>query len=232
MTFELASVQAVLRSVTPRSERHGEDDRPAVSLGFLITTANTILDRLSPTLRKTLYEAVPDQAVIEGVEETTPLLRTRGIDVIHFNGACEGWTLNIDHGIDELSAIVCGGCKVDKFKVAPKEGGTVDLFFRVGTSDVDADSLGKLAYQLGSEVTLTLTAPVPQEPAIDGSVGAFQADHPDQHELLGDRPDDDDDAPLNTAGDEAAPAKSKRGKKVDATDAFVAAHGEAGAVLQ
>ncbi len=38
--------------------------------------------------------------------------------------------------------------------------------------------------------------------------------------------------PLNTAGDEVAPARSKRGKKADATDVFVAAHGDSGAVLQ
>lgn len=52
---------------------------------------------------------------------------------------------------------------------------------------------------LGSEVPITLLAPKPMKPAIDGSTGAFEADHPeagagdlfaDKAGLMGDGRDD------------------------------------------
>ena len=59
--------------------------------------------------------------------------------------ACyEGWTLSIDHGIDEDDPIVIGACKVDAFKVEPSEGGSVDLQFRVGSSAVSREDAGLL----------------------------------------------------------------------------------------
>ena len=193
MTFELNDIEATLRSVTPRTEKHGDDDVFAVSLGFKITTANTILDRLSPTLRDALYKAVPDQEQLPGVEPSTPLLRTRAIDTITLGASFDGWTLAIQHGIDEDAPIKLGDAKVDKFKVTPHEGGSVDLQFRVGSSDIDATEAGLLCAKLGQDVVIALTAPAIQSgPVIDGSAKAFSADHPEagglfaqQHEGTG-----------------------------------------------
>lgn len=179
MTFELTPTAATLTSVTPRTEVHGDDRVFAISLGIKITGPNTLLDKLAPALRATLYKPVEDQDLLPGIEESTPLLRCRNIEQLTIAAAFEGWTLTVDHGIDESDPITLGGCKVDKFKVCPKEGGSVDLLFRVGSSDIDATEAGLLCSHLSQEISITLTAPARAEASIDGSVEAFQRDHPD-----------------------------------------------------
>lgn len=120
MPFELTTpTAAILSTVTPRTEVHGDDRVFAISLGIKLVGANTLLDKLSPTLRDTLYKAVEVQDVLPGVEESTPLLRTRGIEQVTLAGSLEGWTLTVDHGIDEDAPITLGGCRVDKFRVVP-----------------------------------------------------------------------------------------------------------------
>jgi hypothetical protein len=160
MLFELTELTtATLATITNRVERHGEDEVPAVSFGLKITAANTILDALSPTLRKTLYTKARGQAELEGVESVTANLRCAQVESVSVAGCFEGWTLNVDHGIDEHEPISFGGCKVDKFKVAPSEGGTVELSLRVGTSDIDAERLGVVGMKLGQQISITLRKP-------------------------------------------------------------------------
>lgn len=198
MPFELDNKSATLKTVTPRKEPHGDSKVTAVTFGLKFTAPNTLLDHLSPTLRTTLYQpvAIEGQEPLDGIEQPTPLLRTKGIEVLKLNGTLEGWTVKVGHGIDEAGTMTFGGCKLDGFAVAPMEGGTVELHVRVGTSDIDAKEIGLLCDKLQDEVTVTITAPVPMEPAINGTTEAFQKDHPGadgQADLL-DGGDDRDDA--------------------------------------
>ena len=130
---------ALLVSVTNRSEHHGEDLAPAVSLGLRIETSSTILETLCPQVRQ--------------------LLGVKGIECVNLKTVCQGWLVSVEHGIDEDSPIKLGGCKVDKFKVSPKDDNAVELKLRVGSSDVDALSLGQLGMKVGQEVVVKLTAP-------------------------------------------------------------------------
>jgi hypothetical protein len=175
--FELPTpTLATLNTVTNRSELHGDDKAPAISLDFTVEAANTILDRLSDTLRGALYTRPDGQSALPGVEDTTPLLRALCMESIAVAGSFEGWTLNVDHGIDEGEPITFGGVKVDKFRVSPKQGGTVELHFRCGTSDIDAESLGLIGMKLGQDLSITLLAPkVAGEPkAKDGGGELFK----------------------------------------------------------
>jgi hypothetical protein len=170
--FELTDTPAILTSVTPRTEVHGDDKVFAISLGLKLTGPNTLLDKLSPDLRHMLYKAKPaDTPELDGIEASTPLLRCRGVDVVTFNGTLEGWTMAVDHGIDENDPIKVGGCRVDKFKVSPSEGGSVDLMFRIGSNDIDATEAGLLCSHLSQEIRITLTPPQKPREAIDGTTG-------------------------------------------------------------
>ncbi len=204
--FTLTKMQATITSFTGRTETHGKEKVPALTLGFRITTANTILDVISDTLRTTLYKAVDehDQADLPDVEPTTPLLRNDAIDTITLDKSFEGWTVEIDHGIDDSDPIVLGSCKVDAFKVDAHEGGTVDLYFRAGTSACDYISAGLLWSKNGQGVVLTVTPPEAVPEAIDGSAE-------------GGGPG------FTPRGDEPAPDEGR-----GATDAFLHEHGGAG----
>ena len=180
MPFELLEpIEAKLTSVTNRVERHGDQEVPAISLGFCIASANALLDKINPTLRHALYKAVEGQDQLPGVEPSTPLLRAKGIDTCNLAGSFEGWTLNIEHGFDAEDPITLGGIKLDKMKVEPMEGGSVKLYFRCGTSDVEPEDAGLLWSKNGQEVSITLTAPKVSAATIDGTVAAFKADHPE-----------------------------------------------------
>lgn len=205
--FQLTDMTEVhVASVTNRVEKHGDDDRPAVSLGLELTAANTILDLIDPTLRHALYKAVDDQEQLPGVEAATPVLRSNSFDSHTLTTAHAGWTLAVDDGVDDTQPMVFGGVKVDKFRVEAKQGGSIVLRFRVGTSDVDADKLGKLAMHNGQSIWITLTAPKPGAAPIDGTTEAFESDHPDATDLF-----------AQMHGDEGDEADSKGGE-TDAGD--------------
>jgi hypothetical protein len=183
----LTPATAKLNSVTPRIEKHGDDNVAAVSLGLTITGPNTLLDALQPGLREALYKAPEGQETLPGVEGSTPLLRTRAMERIKLKTSeMVGWRLIVEHGIGDDSAVDLHDCKVDKFQLEPFEGGSVQLSFRVGTSDIDETYLGCLGMKLGQEVQITLRAPQPAAEAIDGSKEAFERDHPDLGKDAGD----------------------------------------------
>lgn len=210
MPFELTNTTATLTSVTPRTEVHGEEKVFAISLGLKIEGPNTLLDRLSPTLRTTLYRAAEGQPDLPGIEASTPMLRTRGIETLHLAGSLEGWTLEVDHGIDESAPIMLGGCKVDKFRVTPKEGGSIELLLRIGSNDIDATEAGLLCSHLSQEVSITLTAPkiAPVAPVIDGTTAAFSADHPEAGDLFAQALDGGDASiPQEGGADEGGPVE-------------------------
>lgn len=183
----LAPTTAKLTSFTPRIEKHGDANVPAVSLGLTITGPNTLLDALQPGLREAVYKAVPGQDVLPGVEQSLPLLRSRALERIKLKlPEMEGWQLIVQHGIGDDSAIDLHQCKADAFQVEPFEGGSVELKFRVGPSDVDETYLGRLGMKLGQEVQIQLIAPAAPAEAIDGSKEAFERDHPDLGKDAGD----------------------------------------------
>lgn len=225
----LEFTEAQLATLTPRSEKHGDNDKPAVSLALEIVAANTLLDSIDPTIRQALYKAVESQEDLPGVDPSTPVLRCNSIDRVTLPTKHEGWTLQVDDGIDNTDPMTFGGCKVDKLSVEPKQGGSITLRMRVGTSDLDAARSGFLGMHVGQSVWITLTAPKPGAPVIDGTTEAFERDHP-----LFDGDDGPEDGPADettevTMADGQPAALTKRGRKpktdaapkTDATAEFI-----------
>lgn len=180
----LTFTEVHIASVTNRTEVHGDEKVPAVSIGLEMTAANTILDQIDPKLREALYKAVDGQDQLPGVEPSTPVLRCNCIDRAVLPTSHEGWTLQVDDGIDESVPMTFGSVKCDKFSVEPKQGGTIVLRLRCGTSDISAETLGKLAMHNGQSIWVKLTAPNPKADAIDGTTDAFDRDHPDATDLF------------------------------------------------
>lgn len=174
--------EARLATLTSRVEKHGDDDKPAVSLGVEIEAPNTILDSIDPNIRLALFKPKPDaEPELPDVEVSTPILRCNSIDRVTLPTKHEGWTLAVDDGIDDTKPLTFGGCKVDKFNVEPRQGGSITLRFRIGTSDLDAERSGMLGMHVGQPIWITLRKPekAPDAPTIDGSTEAFKADHPE-----------------------------------------------------
>lgn len=202
--FELPqSTYISITKATPRKEHHGDELVQAISLRLSWTTTNDSLEKLHPQLKAMLYWKVPQEEAqdrIEGVAEITPNLRCHAVATpLKIDGDFSGYTLTIDHGIDESTALQLYQCTMDKFAVDPKEGGSVTIAWSLSSNkQVTPELVGALCGLEGEEVTVELTAPEVLD-VIDGTQGAFDADHPG-----GIGPLFDDDAP-----------------EVDATDAFI-----------
>lgn len=170
--------EARMASLTTRIQKHGDEDVPAVSLGLQLTVANTLLDVIDPNIRESLFKRVDGQPDLPGMESTTPALRCQSIDRAVLTTKYEGWTLEVDDGIDETTPKTFGGCKVDKFVVEPLNGGSCALSFRVGTSDLDAERSGMLAMHVGQSIWIKLRAPekAADAPAPEPKVKPDEAD--------------------------------------------------------
>lgn len=166
MAFEIEDFTPVkLCSITARSEKHGPDElHPAVDLHISLTTGNNILTALDGKLLDALYtkNANADQGgqqSLDGVEEVSnlPNLKFPLMGALKWKKDLIGYTLTVQHGVG--SDIVLKGCKVNNFTIDPKEGGSVDLKFRVQSSDVDERTLGKLGLLVQNKVDVMLLAP-------------------------------------------------------------------------
>ena len=178
--FELSTpTEALLKTFTPRTEKHGDDEVSAASLGLKIIGPNTLLDIVQPGVRDMLYKASESQDQLPGVDPHTPLLRAKGVETVKLAACFDGWTLKIDHGLDGGDPFVIGGSRVDKFVVTPHEGGSVEIDFRVGSSDIDETEAGWLYGHQKHDITITLHAPEKPVDAIDGTTEAFERDHPE-----------------------------------------------------
>lgn len=180
--FELPqSTYISITKATPRKEHHGDELVQAISLRLSWTTTNDSLEKLHPQLKAMLYWKVPQEEAqerIEGVAEITPNLRCHAVATpLKIDGDFSGYTLTIDHGIDESTALQLYQCTMDKFAVDPKEGGSVTIAWSLSSNkQVTPELVGALCGLEGEEVTVELTAPEVQADVIDGTSEAFRRD--------------------------------------------------------
>jgi hypothetical protein len=194
--------EAHLATLTSRIEKHGDEDVPAITLGLQLMVANTFLDAIDPSIREAAYKRVDGQDDIPGVEPSTPVLRSNSIERLVLPTKYEGWTLDVDDGIDDTDPKTFGSCKCDRFSVEPKQGGSCILRMRIGTSEIDAESSGFLSMRLGQSIWIKLHAPIKAQEDPAG---------PDEDDLDPENPDAGDGwpfagsmppaEPLITAGD-------------------------------
>jgi hypothetical protein len=238
MLFHLpADTECELTTFVGRTQKSGPDDVPAVSFRLaLASVSNEMLDLFSPTMRLTVYAPVEGQETLPGVPLTTPILRSKDLKHWAPETRLEGWKLIVARGITDEGALQMSTCKIDDFRFDFLDGGHMDVDFRVSTADVDEAGAGMLWGRQKRKVFVTITAPElpPKSDTIDGTVAAFERDHPPR-ELFDeagddqgddDGPDGEDDAADDHDGPTLAaddPPKVKRGRKAkpDATSEFI-----------
>lgn len=198
MSFEFKTItHAKLSAVNVRSELHGKEHVPAVDLKIVVNAGNKVLDQLDPNLLEALYfQAAPaedDQVTLDGVEPIThlPNLRFPKLgDPLKWTFSGAGYEFTLDFGLGGDSNLVIGSCQVNNISISAKEGGTVELSFRIQASDVDEHTLGKLAMLVQQEVSIQLIAPTVAE--VSQHIESMESPFSNQAAL----DDMDDDKPL------------------------------------
>lgn len=177
---------------TPRKEKHGNELVQAISLRIeWWPTENSALNLLHPGLQDMVFWTPPEveaQCQLDGIPMVKKHIRVPTVvRPWKVEGEFTGYTLQIEHGIDESSALELYSCGLDKFEADAKEGGSATIRWSLATnSEVTPELVGALCALEGTEVIGTLTPPdePAEEGAIDGTTHAFLRDHPDAGDMF------------------------------------------------
>ncbi len=191
-TFDLPQLARLgLKKVTPRKENHGQDLIQAISLRFeWAPMESTALDMLAPGLLDMLFWTPPEvaqQLELEGMPMVKKHLRVPSVAMpIKVDMEFIGYTLTIEHGIDDSSALQLYSCELSKFTVEAKDGGFTTIGFSLASNkQMTPELVGQICALEGEEVIATLEAPlIPMDQPIDGTTEAFKEDHPDATDMF------------------------------------------------
>jgi hypothetical protein len=174
---------------TNRKERHGKEKVQGVTLRFeWWLSDNEMLNQLYPGLQDAVFY-VPQQEVaqekIAGLPEVKKHIRVPGMFPLKLSiDGFAGYTIELEHGIDDSTALTMYESKLDKFEVIAHEGGAASVRFNAGSSQqITPELLGLLCSKEGQQVKLIkLTPPQIREQdnagVIDGTTEAFKKDNP------------------------------------------------------
>lgn len=157
------TTKARLSSVNPRAERHGEELVPAVDLKFSIESSNDVLSEFHGALKSCLYfKSEASSGELDGVDPVSnlPNLRFPKLKMpLKWEEDLTGYTLTIDLGLGGKSNLELPSCAVNGFEIEPKEGGTVQVGFRVQAVRLSEKDIGKLATLVQHDLQIQLTPP-------------------------------------------------------------------------
>lgn len=162
--LHLQKAIATVRSVTNRSEKHGDAEVPAVDLHLALDRPSTDLAMFGPRLRGALFWRDPDQNPEDLLDGIDPMLELPNLKAPELKGPFKltaeyvGAEVVIDYGLGGPSDIVLEVAKVNRLKVEPKEGGSVTLTLRVQAAHIDEKIAGRLAMLLHRETRVSITA--------------------------------------------------------------------------
>lgn len=164
--FELTTAtKAKLSSVNVRAELHGKEPVPAADFKFTVDAANEVLSEFHPMLRAFLYAkseaSESPQGSLDGVAPVSDLtaLRFPKLAPLAWMVDQAGMTLTVDYGLGGESNIELSDCTATDFSIKAKEGGTVELTFKVQKSHPDERAMAKLCGLVKHDVHIILTAP-------------------------------------------------------------------------
>jgi hypothetical protein len=179
-----------ITKVTPRKETHGKDLVQAISLRCeWWPTENSALNLLDDGLQDMLFWTPPEvaaQCQLDGIPAVKKHRRVPAAAMpIKVEASFTGYTMTIEHGIDESSALELYASTLDKFDAEAREGGSSVIRWSLASNKtITPELVGALCALEGTEVIATLTPPKPEAAPIDGTNEAFERDHPEAGDLF------------------------------------------------
>lgn len=170
MRFDLEECDCLVSNLNFRTEKHGDQHVKAVDIELGMTTDNGILAQFAPELRSSFYtrpiDGNQDLAEQGGVELLTRL-RFPKVDVLKWKDDVIGATMTIESGITGDRNLAFDGVKIRKFRIDPKDGGTVILRFQAQVPKIDGKIGGKLIDLLAEHATITIESPEPAQAELE-----------------------------------------------------------------
>ena len=160
--LKLIKQAAKIVHLNVREELHGEDQVLAMDVRLSCDLPNTFLDTLAPGLRLALYDKAA-QGDLDA--EHLSVARFPLLAPIDWEGQMAGARLVIHVG--KKSDDMEFDAKINKLRLAPKDGGTVTVWFRAQLLP-DPPQVGLLSEYLGHKVKVSVTPGAVESAAKDG----------------------------------------------------------------
>jgi hypothetical protein len=176
--FQLLTPTTVtLKHVNLRPEKHGDESVRAIDVKLSLKQGNEVLDLFHPKLRERLYWNQKEQEQLQtrmpGVSASLPDLVFPELEPVKWDLELVGAKVVVDYGLgaEAGSNVELHDCKVNGFLFELHQGGTVEVTFRVQTSNFPDGALDKLSKLLEHETAVQVLPAEPLKPAIDGTEG-------------------------------------------------------------
>lgn len=157
--FFLNRARAKVVHLNVRAERHGNDEVTCIDVKIETNLAATALSMFDEALRPLLFWKSGDPLDLADATNDAPNLRFPDLAPLKWKRDLVGAGATVHYGIDDRSAIVLDGAVVTDFELAPKEGGTVVVTFKVKAKRPSETAIGRLGLLVKREVDVTIAPP-------------------------------------------------------------------------
>lgn len=203
--FNLSEQEANLNNVHHRVEKFGEGSKLACDLEFSFDSSNDFLSEFHPTLKWSLYDR-PQTPDLADTDSHMPVLRYPKVGRLTWDQDWVNCKLTIHRLKDN---IVLAECKVNKVRITPKDGGSVEIQFRAQFYPDPAKPaiMGKIDAMLEQGIcTISLERPLDDEAEESApQQSPVQTNTPEPNPVERAANDDDEDDGIRP-GSAAAPA--------------------------
>src|SRR3990167_5805649 len=169
MKLELNDVSALFIHFNGRAEIHGDETEPAGDIRLKVDLPNDRLADFHQELKGALYHKDPlresSDDLVDKASDAPHLRFQKMVQPIRFSEEMIGATVKINKGAGRPFSLK--DAKVNDFQVTCREGGTIELRFRIQCHP-DETQAGKLYAMIKHEVRITI------EPADDVREGDIQ----------------------------------------------------------
>jgi hypothetical protein len=183
--FRIEDTLAKIVSVTNVSEKHGNERKPALSIGFYLVTGGDVLGDFDPSLRAMLYrkpQPTPGELPME--HEGLTELRFPFMRNLAWEKKYAGYLLRLHIGASGAEDVLLADCGLKDIRFTTQEGGSVGVHFKVTAHPKDEVDHGKVATRLQQECIITLTPPENYvEPGLFGAGAAPDDENADARKV-------------------------------------------------
>lgn len=183
--FALHKEKFLFSNLNVRTEKHGDERKPAIDLNFEASMHNSVLDKLHPELRDALYR--PDDTSDMVDSQHKPHLRFKTLGTIPWEFEMPRVKLRLHDVDDNSNDLVMIDGRAKKFKITCIDGGSVKIAFQCQFSKPEDEDVAKLMRVLQQHVPISLVSEAAEE----------KGDNFDEVEKLGSKPDQMSEARKN-----------------------------------
>lgn len=178
--FNVQNTLAKITSCTNRSEKHGKEREPAISIGLTLVGGGELLDQFDVALRPMLYrkpQPKPGELPMEHVGLTE--LRFPNLRNMRWDKSYPGYLLRFHIGASGYEDVLLPECEIKEITFVTMDGGSVEVSFKVNAHPKDDEDHGKIGRRVQQEIGITLTPP---DDYVDpGLFGSPASDADDEH---------------------------------------------------